>query len=177
MIRKSSTLIDVAFEVCTALERAGIRAVLSGGGAATFHAPDANQSGDLDFITVFGGTGGAPVLEQLGFRREGHHYAHDESDFILEFPPGPLAIGDDDVTSWDTIRRDDQILHVLTATDSCRDRLASYLFWNDFSGLEQAIAIVAAKRAEVDLDAIRAWCERERQATKYELFAKRIRTS
>ena len=51
----SSTLTDVAFGVCTALERADERAVLCGGSAATFYAPEAYESRDLDFILRFGG--------------------------------------------------------------------------------------------------------------------------
>ena len=50
MITADSGLVEVAFAVCTALARAGVTAVLSGGGAATFYAPEAIQSYDLDFI-------------------------------------------------------------------------------------------------------------------------------
>jgi hypothetical protein len=45
-----STLTDVAFIVCTALERAGEPAVLCGGSAATFYAPEKYESRDLDFV-------------------------------------------------------------------------------------------------------------------------------
>lgn len=43
MIDRDSSLRDVAFEVCTALDRVGVTAVLSGGGAATLYAPHAIQ--------------------------------------------------------------------------------------------------------------------------------------
>jgi hypothetical protein len=46
----SATLTDVAFAVCSALDRIGERAVLCGGSAATYYAPDAYQSRDLDFV-------------------------------------------------------------------------------------------------------------------------------
>ena len=74
----------------------------------------------------------------------------------------------------DTNRRGDELLHVLTPTDSCRDRLAALLVWNDLSGLEQAIAVCRAQWKQIDLDVIRDWCERERGAEKYELFASRL---
>lgn len=66
---------------------------------------------------------------------------------------------------------------MLTPQDSCRDRLASYLLWNDFSGLEQALAVHRAKPGEVDLSALRAWCRREGQAQKFELCEARWRAS
>lgn len=75
---------------------------------------------------------------------------------------------------WETVKRDVELLHVLTPTDSCRDRLASYLFWNDFSGLEQALAVQRARPLEVDLRAVKAWCTRVGQSEKYGLFAARI---
>lgn len=39
-------------EKATALTEAGVTAVLTGGSAATFYAPHAYQSGDLDFVVT-----------------------------------------------------------------------------------------------------------------------------
>lgn len=175
MIDASSTLTEVAYAVCTALDRAGFTAVLTGGSAATFYAPEAYLSDDLDFVLALRGTNGESALRQLGYERRGDFYVHPSSRFLLEFPPGPLAIGDDLVHTWSTFRRRGEILHVLTPTDSCRDRLASFLFWNDFRGLEQALHVYRAQRKKVDLESIRAWCTRERQPDKFELFEQRAR--
>src|SRR5690606_901155 len=72
LITKASSLTEVAFAVCTALDRAGTKAVLTGGSAATYYAPDAYQSGDLDFVIAFHGADAAePALLALGYRREG----------------------------------------------------------------------------------------------------------
>ncbi|MBN9688532.1 MULTISPECIES: hypothetical protein [unclassified Corallococcus] len=174
MISPTSSLTDIAFAVCTALERNGFQAVLTGGSAATYYAPDAYQSGDLDFVITVKGTGGEAALAALGFIRKGDFYRHPRSHFLLEFPSGPLAVGDDLIRSWSTARRDDEVLHVLSPTDSCRDRLASFLFWNDFSGLEQALAVFHARSKEVDLNVIEDWCRRERHSQKFGLFASRI---
>jgi len=175
VIAASSTLTEVAYTVCTALDGAGFTAVLTGGSAATFHAPEAYLSDDLDFVLALRGTNGASALKQLGYQRRGDFYLHASSRFLLEFPPGPLAIGNDLVRTWSTYRRRGEILHVLTPTDSCRDRLASFLFWNDFRGLEQALHVYRAQRRKVDLGSIKAWCARERQPEKFELFEHRLR--
>lgn len=73
----------------------------------------------------------------------------------------------------DRRRARDRLLHVLTPTDSCRDRLAGFLAWNDFSGLEQALGVCRA-RGDVDLDLVRDWCARMGQRKKWELFAARL---
>ncbi|MFT3709934.1 MAG: hypothetical protein QM817_20070 [Archangium sp.] len=175
MIDASSSLTDVAFEVCTALSKTGFTTVLTGGSAATVHTRGSYQSLDLDFVISLNGTGGQRALEGLGFRRVDELYRHSRSKFTLEFPPGPLAVGDDLITSWDTLHQDQLLLHILSPFDSCRDRLASFLFWNDLSGLEQALLVHTAHRDRVDLAGLRSWCTRERQAKKFELYEERFK--
>jgi hypothetical protein len=174
VIRAASTLTEVAFTVCTALHRTGYTVVMTGGSAATFYAPRAYLSGDIDFVITLKGAGGEDALARLGYHRKGDYYVHSSSRFSLEFPPGPLAIGDDFVDSWKTFHRKRQLLHVLSPTDACRDRLASFLFWNDFRGLQQALDVCQAQRRKVDLDVVRTWCLRERQAEKFQLFKQRL---
>jgi hypothetical protein len=175
VIGPQSTLTDVGFAVCTALSRVGIVAVMTGGSAATFYAPDAYQSRDLDFvITVRGAGAGAAALAALGFTEKGQVYRHAQTHFTLDFPRGPLAVGDELLMSWRTERRDDELLHVLTPTDCCRDRLASFLFWNDFSGLQQALAVAAAQRQALDVGVIAAWCRKEGHLQKFDLFRSRL---
>lgn len=127
MISATSTLTEVAFEVCTALDKKGFTAVLTGGSAATYYAPEAYQSRDLDFVLTFRGVDGEQALMDLGYHRKGDFYVHNVSPLPLEFPPGPLAVGEDHIAKWSTVKRRKQVLHVLTPFDSVRDRLASYL--------------------------------------------------
>ncbi len=42
-----------------------------------------------------------------------------------------------------------------------RDRFLHYWAWGDRTALEVAVAVARARRHEVDLDAFRAWTERE----------------
>jgi hypothetical protein len=163
MIERGCSLIDGAFTVCTAFEAAALTAVLCGGSAATYYAPDAYMSADNDFVLnvdvsraeIFA------ILAPLGFREEGRIYVHDAVAWTVDFPRGPLAIGRDLVTEWATVRRDARLLHVISATDSVRDRFMHYFAWNDYSGLVQAVAVAKAQREQVDLDAFRAWTAAE----------------
>ena len=172
MITRNSTPREVALAVCTALDKGGHTAVLTGGGAATVWAPHAYQSSDLDFVLVFK----APdlhesILTSLGYARSGDHYEHKDSELFLEFPPGPLSVGGDLISNWDTLREGKQLLHIITPTDSCRDRLAPFLFWTDRSSLDQAIAVAQAHRKRIDLDSIESWCKSEEQEAKFKDFA------
>ncbi len=175
-ITARSTLQEVAFVVCTALHRAGVTAVLTGGSAAAIHAPQAIQSLDLDFVLCASVRGGSPAeaLRELGYAREGQDYVHATSRYQLEFPAGPLSIGDDLVRSWETLHRDELLLHVLTATDSCRDRLAHFYYFHDRAGLAQALEIAAARPRDVDHAILREWSDREGQLARYEEFAARL---
>ena len=93
----NSSLEDVCFAVCTELAHVGTVAVLTGGSAATYYAPEAYQSQDADFVITFSSDAerAAVTLRDLGYRELGGTYKHDRNIFTLEFPPGPLAIGND----------------------------------------------------------------------------------
>lgn len=111
-------------------------------------------------------------LQTLGFAETGGIYRHPENPFTLEFPVGPLEIGNDPIREWDTLAEGDLILHILTPTDSVRDRLASFYFFNDFSALTQALAV--AQSQPIDQDAVEKWSRAENELTKFEVFKTRL---
>ena len=160
----SATLTEVAFAVCTALDRAGERAVLCGGSAATYYAPELYQSRDLDFVLGFAASARVvnDALWPLGYERapEGL-YHHPAILYTVEFPAGPLAIGSETVSSYATERRDDQLLYVYTPTDVVRDRFMHYWAWGDQAALRVALDVASVRAADVDVAAIAAWTGRE----------------
>lgn len=178
-INAETPLFEVATAVCTALDRVGVIAVLTGGSAATFYAPDAYQSADIDFVAVrFTTTRSRAAVDTqlgaIGFRLDKDCYRHPESPYPIEFPPGPLAVGREFITSWRTVHTPEGILHVLHPTDSVKDRLAAFLHWNDRSGLSQALAVARACPHEIDLANIEAWAQEENGKTKFEEFRERF---
>jgi hypothetical protein len=174
LIRPNSSLRELAFVVCDALDRAGVVAVLSGGGAATIHSEETYLSRDLDFIVTYhGAAGSGRVLEELGFVLQGQSYHHSETPFYVEFPQGPLMVGNEAVSEWLTLEEGGRKLHLLTPTDSVRDRLAAYLHWNDHHSLEVALAV--AVRNPIDLTVVEDWCRREGRPERFKTFARRLR--
>jgi hypothetical protein len=168
----NSTLTDVAFAVCTALERAGEHAVLCGGSAATFYAPEKYESRDLDFVLHFGAltTTVDAALAPLGYVRAPEMlYRHPKARYTVEFPKGPLAIGSETITQHATERRGDLVLHVYTPTDVVRDRFMHYWAWGDERALRVALDVAAACASVIDTASIQAWTDRElRDASVYD---------
>jgi hypothetical protein len=173
VIGPTSQLVDVAFAVCTALDRVGIRVILVGGSAATFYTGD-YQSRDVDFVLTLypRGADARGAIEALGFRPEGQHYAHPDSVYTVDLLGGPPGIGDDLVTTWHTARRDEEVLYVYSRTDCVRDRLAAYYHWVDRSSLR--VALLVAKSGPIDLAAIESWSEREGARAKFDEFSRAL---
>jgi len=170
MLTKQSTLAEVAVAVAGALRDAGIDAVLTGGACASLHSDGVYISHDLDFILRAGGTRAAldAAMATAGFARDGDRYVHPRTRFFVEFPRGPLAIGNDLDIRPVKIRISGKQVTALSATDACRDRLAAFYHWSDRQSLRAAIAIARANR--VSMAAIRRWSIREGFADGFEEF-------
>ena len=61
---------------------------------------------------------------------------------------------------------------MLRAEDSIKDRLASYFYWNDRQGLEQALDI--CKERQVIMKEIENWATQEGFREKFQEFARRV---
>jgi hypothetical protein len=176
-ITRSSPLREVLQTVSRALRAAGIRAVLTGGASASVHSDGDYLSHDLDFIVE-----GRVTRKELdramsaaGFVRDGDRYIHPDSDFFVEFPRGPLAIGDDDLVEPVEIKVGTTTVLMLSATDACRDRLAAFYHWSDRQSLDTALKI--ARRRRVSLAAIRRWSVREGKLGQFEEFRRTLRAT
>lgn len=175
MLGPDSTLSDVVRAVAGALDKAGIRAVLTGGGIAAIHTRGSYKSEDLDFILQSTPTRSQleAALETVGFQRVRDHYENSRTRFFVEFPRGPLSIGRDLEIRPVEVKIGRGRVLALSPTDSCRDRLAAFYFWNDSQSLEVAVQI--ATRAGVNLAAIRRWSDSEGMAERFREFERRVK--
>jgi hypothetical protein len=166
-LASTATLVDVAFAVCTALDRAGTVGVLTGGSAATYYVPERCQSLDVDFVLRFVPQKGVvdEAMSGLGYHRAGTGmYEHSDLPITVEFPRGPMSIGRDLIQTWATERRADELLHILTITDCVRDRFMHFWAWNDRSALELALEVARRHSERFDAGAFRAWAAAEHVA-------------
>jgi hypothetical protein len=94
-------------------------------------------------------------------------------EFYLEFPPGPLAIGSDLDIRPAEVSIADEVALALSATDSCRDRLAAFYHWRDRQSLRLAVAV--ARHQAVDLDVVQKWSRSEGSLDEYGEFLRELR--
>ncbi len=169
-LTKRSSLAEVAGCVAEALARDGIRAVLTGGACATLYTEGEYQSFDLDFVLQSATTvrNLEAAMGAIGFRKTGNHFAHPRTRFLVEFPAGPLGIGVDLDIKPVTYQVGRVGVKMLSATDSCRDRLAAFYHWNDRQSLAAAAEI--GRRRRVNIEAIRRWSTREGMTDKFRAF-------
>ncbi len=161
---------ELAAFVCSHLRQQGIEVVLSGGGCVEIYSEGKYVSYDLDFIENL--SSGRRLLKdalaQIGFREEGRYFTHPDTEYFLEFPAGPLAVGDEPPQQVLVLKYETGELFALSPTDCIKDRLAAFFHWNDQQCLEQALLV--EKNSEIDLAAIRRWSLKERQKSKFEQF-------
>jgi len=163
-IDRDSSVQEIAALVSQALDRAGITATLSGGAAVILYSNNEHESCDLDFVTSARNSAIEEAIAPLGFRRVAgaRQFEHPETDYYLEFPPGPLAFGDTVVSADDAtiVQTDFGPVRIVTPTQIVMDRVAAYVHWNDNQSLDQAVMV--ARRQDVDWQALREWAERDR---------------
>jgi hypothetical protein len=96
---KSMSQVELAAYVQDALQVEGIQVVLSGGSAVSFYSSNKYVSKDLDLInTSFARRSRIQaVMENLGFKERGRYFIHPETTFFVEFPDGPLSVGEEPI--------------------------------------------------------------------------------
>ncbi len=174
-ITKRTTLEELAGHVSQALIDAGVNAVLSGGAVVSIYSKNEYESGDLDFISGAGLDRISVVMEGLGFTRKGRCFLHGETTYFVEFPPGPLAIGDELIKSDDVAEKKTKEgnIRLLTPTQCVMDRLAAYFHWGDLQSLDQAVMV--AQRQKISLAKLEAWAKKEGMADKLAIFKERVK--
>ncbi len=146
----------------------GIDVVLSGGAVVAIYTSGKYVSNDLDLVNRYSVRRSAirKAMEDLTFEEAGRHFEHPEAKYFVEFPPGPLTLGEQDIVSIDEREMETGILRVISPTDCVKDRLAWYYHDGDLQCLSQAILV--AKDQEVDIDDIRTWSKGEGKLDEFE---------
>jgi len=167
---------EVGAFVQTQLRKKGIEVILSGGAAVAIYSNNKYISKDLDLINVYGANRRniRDAMTGIGFYEEGRYFRHPDSQFFVEFPPGPLSIGEGPVKQIVEKRLSTGILKVISPTDCVKDRLAAYYHWGDQQSLLQAILV--AQRNEINVDEIRRWSLGEGKLQEFEKIKNRLGT-
>ena len=158
-INTRTTLEELAALVCSTLEAHGISVVLSGGAVVSIYSNAEYVSYDLDFIQTGLATRVDEAMTSLGFQKKGRHWGHPKTKYFIEFPSGPVAIGEKTIRKFAERRTRLGTLRLLPPTECVMDRLTWYIHMTDMQCLEQAVQV--ASRQPIDLRRIKSWARGE----------------
>ncbi len=169
---------ELAALVVETLAEAGIEVVLVGGSCVCVYTNERFGSFDLDFIDLTYARKNAIVaaLAAIGFAPKGssRYFEHEQSQWGLEFPTAPLAVGHEQIESTQVAEfaTDLGTIKLLSPTDCVKDRLLNYYEYDDAQCLEQAKDV--ARSYSLKWPALKKWHEGEGYAGRFEAFKKQV---
>jgi hypothetical protein len=123
------------------LRENGIDVVLSGGAVVSIYSSNKYISLDLDLVNIHCVKMSKlrESMMEIGFFEDRRYFKHPDTQYFVEFPPGPLTIGEEPVKRVDDIEFSTGLLRIISPTDCVKDRLAGYYHWGDRQSLFQAV--------------------------------------
>jgi len=162
---------EIGAYIHTQLRGRGIDVVLSGGAAVGIYSAGKYVSQDLDLVRGYAASlrAIAAAMGEIGFKEaSGRYFKHPDAKHLVEFPPGPLTVGEEPVRQIDEMVFSTGTLRVISPTDCVKDRLAAFYHFGDRQGLMQASMV--ASQNQVDIEEIRRWSKGEGQRGKFKEF-------
>lgn len=155
------TQAELAAFVQSALREDGLHVTLSGGTAVSIYTSSRYVSADIDLVEdPYVDRNRVNILmEKLGFREKNRYFIHPDTPHIIEFPSGPLSVGQEPVKNIHEIVYETGVLRVISPTDCVKDRLAGYYFWKDQQSLIQAVMV--ATHNPINISEIKKWSQME----------------
>lgn len=171
---KEMSLEELAAFISTNLRKNNIEVILTGGSCVSIYSENKYVSMDLDFIETFYTKRKDLIkyLTELGFYEENRYFEHPDTDYIVEFPPGPLAVGNEPIKDIITMQFETGELRIISPTECVKDRLAAFYFWNDRQCLKQAVLVT--KMNDINLNEVERWSKKESEEEKFKEFLKEL---
>lgn len=165
-----TTIEELAARVATHLQAQGIEVVLVGGLAVEIYTDNLYLTKDIDMVNT---NYSRPqvlhqAMAQLAFYKQGRVFISDTTEITVEFPSGPLAVGDELIQASTVVQIGDLRLPILRQEDVVKDRLSAFMHWSDHQSLVQAVAIM--RNHSCSLEPFEAFCQREGSAAQSQLL-------
>lgn len=168
-IAKSMSRKEFAAAVVQQLEKHGISCVLVGGACVSIYTEEKHASHDLDFISPYSHEAISTALSEIGFKKEGRYFIHPQSEMYVEFPTGPVAIGNQQsVKPEGQIKVKDTTISMYSPTQCVMDRLAAWFHWNDRRSLIHALWV--CEKHPISIDKVKRWAAKEGESEKFAQF-------
>lgn len=156
-----TTIVELAAIVANHLQQHDISVVLVGGLAVEIYSKNIYLTNDIDMIDISYQKPAKlhKAMAEIGFAKQGRIFVNPSTEITVEFPSGPVTVGDELVSETTVVTTAAGDLPVLQAGDVIKDRLSAYLHWNDKQSLVQAVTVLAGFPAE--LNAACRFCRNE----------------
>lgn len=158
---------ELAAIIADHLKGQGIEVVLVGGLAVEIYTENLYLTKDIDMVNI---NYSPPehlkaAMAALGFYKQGRVYVNETTDITVEFPPGPLSVGDELIRATDQKAVGGKSINILKVEDAVKDRLAAFIHWRDHQSLVQATTILL--KHHLDPRTFKSFCEREGEQAHY----------
>lgn len=174
-ISSKTSIEELAAIVSEFLKSKEIQCVLVGGAVVTLYSKNEYQSRDLDFISPNEHKEIAEAMKELGFTKEGKNFRHPKCPYTVEFPSGPLAIGNEiPVKPEGELKTKDGQIKLLSPTQCVMDRLAWFYHYNDRQCLDQALMV--ASNHQINISKIEIWSKNEQSEDKFSIFKEKLKS-
>lgn len=133
----NTSIIDLATLVAEHLAHKNIEVVVVGGLAVEIYTANLYLTKDIDMIDRSYQPPAVmqKAMAELGFEKEGRVYSHPTTEIVVEFPTGPLSVGNEIITETTYIEGPSGQIPIISAKDLVKDRLAAFFHWKDNQSL------------------------------------------
>ena len=166
----NTSIVELAAIVAEHLQKHDINVVLVGGLAVEIYTENLYLTKDIDMVNTNYKKPATlhNVMSELGFRKQGRVYVNDTTDITVEFPSGPLAVGNKLITSTTFAKTSKGNIPILHVDDVVKDRLAAFIHWRDRQSLVQAVGIML--KHNLKPKDFKSFFTAENDASHYELL-------
>ncbi|MFA7570748.1 MAG: hypothetical protein WCY75_05795 [Sulfurimonadaceae bacterium] len=162
LLKEVKTPEETAAIIYEMLLTKGIDVVLTGGSCMEIYTHSNYSSYDLDFIAnpSIKASQIKEIMIDAGFEvTKGRYFQHNNTQYLVEFPTGPVSLGNEEPKVHKELKTHVGTLKLLTPTNCVKDRLCAYLYHNGEECLSQAIAV--AHKNEINKDNLLKWALKE----------------
>lgn len=168
------TPVELAGLVGSHLGSRGIDVVLWGGACVAYYSNGQYVSMDLDFVNAGHARREkiAAAMAEIGFQEVNRSFRCPQTEYLVEFPPGPLGVGDERVREIMEVQTRAGTFRIISPTDCVKDRLAGFYHWDDLQCLEQAVLV--AQENDIDIRDIERWSAAEGKKEAFDQIKDRL---
>lgn len=161
---------ELAAMVAEHLQKHDIQVVLVGGLAIDIYTDNLYLTQDIDMVNINYQSAQKinEAMAGLGFIKQGRVYVNETTPVVVEFPSGPLSVGDELIQNTTYAHVGHRTLAVLKVEDAIKDRLAAFIHWGDNPSLVQAVAVMV--KHNISSDTFKQFCIKEGSSKQYQLL-------